>query len=171
MHNPPIRQSGVLFGNILMICVILAAPGCESGEKAGTDTDSPAITEPQPKAPISAATTENPECLVCHMDFEHELIAARHAKEGLGCGFCHGPSVAHGGDEMNITPPDRLFGRAEITEFCQDCHPTHKQSKRYDAFVRKWLDKRRPNGRMVLDDSVCTDCHGKHAILRPDQQL
>jgi hypothetical protein len=47
------------------------------------------------------------------MDFKAEVISARHEKAGVGCTDCHGSSLAHGDDELNITPPDRLFGRAE----------------------------------------------------------
>jgi len=80
------------------------------------------------------------------------------------------PSLAHGDDELNIIPPDKLFGRAEIVPFCKSCHATHVTGGVYEAFVKKWHSKRRPNGRMILDNSVCTDCHGNHAILRADQQ-
>jgi hypothetical protein len=165
------QQGGILFVEAMLICVVLMAIGCEPAEKGEAGGDIKTAKAPEPAGPVSAAKVDNSECLVCHMDFKSELIASRHAREGVGCGFCHGPSLAHGDDEMNITPPDRLFGRAEIAEFCQDCHPTHKTGRIYDAFVRKWHSKRRPNGRMILDDSVCTDCHGKHAILRADQQL
>jgi len=121
-------------------------------------------------SPSAAKGAANAECLTCHMDFQAELISARHESVGIGCTTCHGPSLAHGDDELNITPPDRLFGRAEIASFCKDCHPAHIKGKVYDDFVKKWHSKRRPNGRMILDDSVCTDCHGNHAILGVDQQ-
>ena len=42
---------------------------------------------------------------------------------------------------------------------------------KYKAFVKEWSGRRRPNGRMVLPDSVCTDCHGNHAILAPEHQI
>ncbi|MHC4475394.1 MAG: cytochrome c3 family protein [Planctomycetota bacterium] len=171
MSNKAKQRSGCSVAKMLLTCVVLLASGCEPGAKPVAGGETETISEPETASPISAGAVDNSECLVCHMDFKRELISARHAREGVGCGFCHGPSLAHGDDEMNITPPDRLFGRAEIAEFCQDCHPTHKTGKVYDAYVRKWHSKRRPNGRMILDDSVCTDCHGKHAILRPDQQL
>jgi hypothetical protein len=118
----------------------------------------------------AAKPTDNSECLVCHMDFKAEVLSAKHEKAGVGCTTCHGASLAHGDDELNITPPDTLFGRAEIIPFCRTCHPKHKTGKAYNAFVKKWHSKRRPNGRMVSDDSVCTDCHGNHAVLRADQR-
>ena len=41
----------------------------------------------------------------------------------------------------------------------------------YAAFVKKWHSRRRPNGRFVMDDSACTDCHGMHSIIPPDKQV
>ena len=120
---------------------------------------------------IGSKPASNADCLTCHMDFKTELIARRHAEAGIGCASCHGESQAHGDDEMNITPPDVLFGRAEIAGFCRQCHKTHEAGKTYAAFVKQWQGKRRPNGRMILPTSVCTDCHGNHAVLPPDKQI
>jgi len=111
--------------------------------------------------------TDNSACMVCHMDFADEPMAAKHLDAKIVCASCHGRSEAHGGDESNITTPDVTFGRAEIGPFCKTCHPKHKTGKEYDVFIKKWRGKRRPNGRMVLDNSVCTDCDGNHAILTP----
>jgi len=97
-------------------------------------------------------------------------VAQKRVGVRIVCTTCHGPSLAHGNDELNITTPDGLFGRTEINPFCKTCRPTHKTGKVYHTFVKNWYGKRRPNGRMILDDSVCTDCHGNHAILRADQQ-
>ncbi len=147
------------------LCFVIGATfvmfGCVRDESPGAG---------EGKMSPGVRSADNSECLICHMDFKAEELAAKHEKEGLGCTSCHGPSLAHGDDELNITPPDRLFGRAEIVRFCKDCHRRHVKGKAYDEFVEKWHSKRRPNGRMILDDSVCTDCHGDHAVLRIDQQ-
>jgi uncharacterized protein with PIN domain len=90
-------------------------------------------------------------------------------KEGIGCTYCHGQSLAHGDDESNIIKPDVLFGRAEIRDYCKKCHQVHRKGSKYDAFVKEWHGERRPSGRIVADDSACTDCHGKHSVLRVDQ--
>ena len=121
------------------------------------------------KNKVVVSKADNAECLVCHMDFENEFISSRHEEEGVGCTYCHGESLAHGDDESNIIKPDVLFGRAEIRGYCKECHPVHRKSSKYNAFVKKWHGERRPNGRIVADDSACTDCHGNHAVLRPDQ--
>ncbi len=112
---------------------------------------------------------DNSPCMTCHMDFKKEPLAVGHAAIGAGCATCHGESGAHGDDESNIITPDVMFGRAEIRPFCMTCHQTHTKGKVLDAFLAKWADKRRPNGRIVSEESVCTDCHGNHAVLRPDQ--
>ena len=162
MRNQPRRNSPGRFGRkLLVLClctnITLMAAGCLQRETPKT-------------RPTAAKPMDNSECLICHMDFKTELISAKHESTGVGCTTCHGPSLAHGDDEFNITPPDRLFGRAEIDSFCKGCHRTHVRGKTYDDFVKKWHSRRRPNGRMILDDSVCTDCHGNHDVLRPDQR-
>lgn len=161
MHDQPrCNSAGWLSRQLLVLClcadIALTAGGCLQRESPKTQ-------------PTAAKPTDNSECLICHMDFKTEPISAKHEKAKVGCTNCHGPSLAHGDDELNITPPDKLFGRAEIVPFCEGCHPTHVVGKPYDDFVKKWHSRRRPNGRMILDDSVCTDCHGNHAVLRVDQ--
>jgi len=159
--------------------VSIAAASC--APKAATRTSEPATRASEPATgtgwppalgpvPRLARTrVSNAECLVCHMDFKKEDITAEHAKVGVGCFTCHGPSAAHGDDEANIITPDVTFGRAEITAFCKTCHATHETGPTYKAFLKTWTGKRRPNGRIVSAESVCTDCHGNHAVLRPDQ--
>ncbi|MHC4154067.1 MAG: cytochrome c3 family protein [Planctomycetota bacterium] len=142
----------------------LGITSCQPTDSPRTDHGS------QTKASAPARTSDNSECLICHMDFDSEELSVKHDEAGIGCISCHGASLAHGDDELNITSPDKLFGRAEIERFCKGCHRTHVKGKVYDDFVKQWHSKRRPNGRMILDDSVCTDCHGNHAILRPDQR-
>lgn len=124
---------------------------------------------PAASAPAKAPADNSP-CEVCHMDFVAEELTVQHVKGGVGCTDCHGKSEAHGGDEWNIISPDILFGRAEIDSFCKSCHPTHSTGETYNTFVKKWSGKRRPNGRPVDQNSVCTDCHGTHAVLTPAQQ-
>ena len=166
------ESAGWTTGPLLMECVavsaILVVFGCQSNDSPATERASQ--TRSGHKASEPARTWDNSECLICHMDFQGEEISAKHEDADIGCTNCHGESLAHGDDELNITPPDKLFGRAEIVSFCKGCHPTHVEGKVYDDFVKQWHSKRRPNGRMILDDSVCTDCHGSHAVLRPDQR-
>lgn len=152
----------------VVVVLLLVVWGCESSERTESVEASETVSVAKPV--VGGGPADNAQCLVCHADFRAEFISARHEKAGLACTGCHGDSVAHGGDEFNVTTPDRLFGRAEIVGLCRNCHPSHKTGKVYGDFLKKWDGRRRVNGRMVLDDSVCTDCHGNHAILLPDQQ-
>ena len=111
----------------------------------------------------------NSLCCVCHMDLMDEAIANTHLKEGLTCAGCHGASDHHMHDEMLMTKPDKLYGRAEVGDFCGHCHGAdlHKgKENKIAAFRKKWASKDRPNGRAIAKDSICTDCHGKHNIVK-----
>jgi len=33
------------------------------------------------------------------------------------------------------------------------------------AFLDDWQGKTRPNGRLILRQAMCTDCHGEHGIM------
>lgn len=125
----------------------------------------PLFNQKKPHLFDSGYAEDNSSCMVCHIDFQEELISSVHEGEGVTCMGCHGDSVTHSGDEFNITRPDVIWGRAEIAAFCRQCHKKHEKPDAVKAFRAKWLSKRRPNGRVVLEDSVCTDCHGKHAIV------
>jgi hypothetical protein len=109
---------------------------------------------------------DNESCFVCHADFRKEEISAVHLENDVTCADCHGDSEVHSSDEFNIIRPDVLWGRTESVYFCRQCHPAneHPNGKEFKEFFAKWQGKRRPNGRWVLKDSVCMDCHGKHAI-------
>ena len=113
---------------------------------------------------------DNTGCQVCHIDFEEETLSVKHVEAGVGCNDCHGPSEDHSQDELNILYPDYLFGRGEVVSFCKTCHQEeHPKGKMYELFMKKWLGKYRPNGRMIRADSVCTDCHGNHARIPADK--
>jgi len=113
----------------------------------------------------SGYAEDNSSCLVCHADFQTEVIASTHEEASVTCAACHGDSLTHSGDEYNVSRPDVIWGRAEIDNFCKQCHPRHKKPDAVDKFRAEWLGKRRENGRFVMADSACMDCHGKHAII------
>ena len=113
---------------------------------------------------------DNSACLVCHLDLENEELVTVHLKAGMVCASCHGNSDTHRSDELNVAPPEILYGADEIEAFCKACHPTHKYEQKYQDFMKEWDGRRRPNARLVNSDSICTDCHGNHVILEPSQQ-
>jgi hypothetical protein len=108
----------------------------------------------------------NSLCYVCHINLQDELITTVHLAEGITCDKCHGLSTEHMNDEMFMTKPDKLFGRTEVERMCLDCHQSHKDPQAVEAFRAKWLGRARPNGRAVTPESVCTDCHGTHNIVK-----
>ena len=124
----------------------------------------------KPSGAVRRKRADNSPCMTCHMDFKKEPIALSHEKAGFGCTHCHGLSNDHGGDELNILPADKVYGRMEIVPLCKSCHPEHKKSRAFDNFKKKWQSRYRPNGRMITSGShVCTDCHGNHAVISPDK--
>jgi len=109
---------------------------------------------------------DNSACLVCHINFEKEEIAATHLKQGRTCAHCHGVSYEHMNDEEAAAEPDVLFGRSEVEAFCRKCHQSHKNPEAAAQFLAEWKSKRRPHGRLILSNAICTDCHGLHRLPR-----
>ncbi len=108
----------------------------------------------------------NEYCNVCHVDLAGEELVTTHLKAKISCTKCHGESMAHAQDEQGMTRADIKFGRAEVAKFCRTCHDDHKHPDKVKVFRAKWLGKTRPNGRPITQDSICTDCHGKHVVLK-----
>jgi len=122
----------------------------------------------------------NSKCYVCHRGLKNEQLTTIHLAMDVTCDGCHGPSIEHMHDEMLMTEPDVLFGRAEVNKLCSNpmCHKPgsdrqiygiqdHKDPAAVKAFLEKWLGRTRPNGRAITHDSVCTDCHGTHNLDKP----
>ena len=131
-------------------------------------SDSPPSSSNLTKA---TKTADNSACSVCHQDFDAEALSTKHREAGVACIDCHGPSVDHASDELNIMLPDVMFGRKEIEPYCSQCHQKqdHPTGDQYQSFLNEWLGKYRPNGRVIRKTSICTDCHGNHVILTVDQ--
>jgi len=122
----------------------------------------------------------NAKCYVCHPDLRTEELTTDHLDMGVTCDGCHGLSTEHMHDEMLMTKPDLLFGRAEVNKMCSNpsCHKPdgertiysrqdHADPVAVEAFFEKWRGRMRPNGRTITTGSVCTDCHGKHNLDKP----
>jgi len=91
----------------------------------------------------SGPVADNSRCYVCHINFNGEGLSVMHAKHEVGCEDCHGASDKHCSDEDNITPPDKMFAKATINDFCKGCHP---------------------DGKLGGGKKYCTQCHGKHVM-------
>ncbi|MBN2129310.1 MAG: DUF1080 domain-containing protein [Sedimentisphaerales bacterium] len=122
----------------------------------------------------------NSKCYVCHATLKTEDITVAHLEMDITCDQCHGPSIEHMHDEMLMTEPDLLFGRSEVRKMCSDpsCHAPgegrteyglqdHKDPAKVQEFHDEWLGRTRPNGRAIMKDPVCTDCHGTHNLDEP----
>jgi len=120
----------------------------------------------QEDSPKPGGQKDNSLCFVCHLDLEKEEIASVHLKSMITCSGCHGPSYDHMHDEMLMTTPDRLYGRAQVNEMCRRCHDEHENPGKVKAFLEKWRGHDRPNGRVITESSICTDCHGLHNIVK-----
>ena len=106
-----------------------------------------------PKQPAN-----NSSCHVCHMNYEEDKLAVRHARIGVGCVKCHGESSAHCNDENNVTPPDLMYPAGKISPSCMRCHPAQKLAAadmHTLHFVGTAEEKKR-----------CTECHGSHRLAR-----
>ena len=133
----------ILIGASLTIAGSLALvrlPIVRAAEKA---------TKPEP--------ADNSYCYACHVNYQREKLSRVHEAVGVGCEKCHGASVEHSGDEDNITPPDKMFVKAEINAYCITCHETAKLRKREDH--RDFFKENDPN-------ETCNDCHGKSHHLK-----
>jgi hypothetical protein len=107
----------------------------------------------------SGPAADNSRCLVCHVNYTQEKLAVTHARAGMGCADCHGPSDAHIADESwasggNGTAPDVMYPREKINPSCMACHPRERlATPQHDPiFVPSPGQK------------VCTDCHGDHRL-------
>ena len=111
---------------------------------------------------------DNSLCYVCHLTMQNDEITTKHLAQGIGCAKCHGASHDHMHDEMLMTKPDLLHGRKEVVGMCSQCHdkPHEAKQQEHKAFLDKWRGHDRPNGRVVTDASICTDCHGTHILTK-----
>lgn len=149
------------------VCILLVVTSCSG----------PRIRRPPSHGPLSAIQIALPQssdmpmnnmlCIVCHVNFAESDTISDHIAEGIACAHCHGKSIDHMNDESMMTPPDILHGRKEVEGMCGQCHQQpHENQRAVDAFLQKWDGQKRENGRNVTNDSICTDCHGRHTIPR-----
>jgi DnaJ-class molecular chaperone len=158
------------FGSIvaMTICIFLLVVTSCSGSRQERPSSHKPLSPIQVNLPESVSMPKNNMlCIVCHVNFAENDAVADHISEGITCSHCHGKSIDHMNDESMMTPPDILYGRNEVEQLCIQCHQQpHKHQQAIDAFLQKWDGQKRENGRNVTEDSICTDCHGRHTIPR-----
>ncbi|MCX5636702.1 MAG: DUF1080 domain-containing protein [Planctomycetota bacterium] len=151
-------------GGFVFVALLCVFAACFAGES-------------QSEKPSDTKSNGNSKCYVCHPGLKTEEITTAHLDMDITCDQCHGPSIEHMHDEMLMTKPDLLFGRSEVNKLCSNptCHrPTedrivygrqdHKDPVVVEAFFKEWKGRTRSNGRAIMPNSVCTDCHGKHNL-------
>ncbi|MGQ9650410.1 MAG: hypothetical protein ACUVXJ_09895 [Phycisphaerae bacterium] len=121
-----------------------------------------------PGKPRGGRTANNEQCLECHPTFRNETIAKTHEQIGTLCVDCHGPSKAHAVDAKEKARPDIVFSRDQVDAHCGQCHdPAHHPQRKAKRFLEQYEGHPGPNGRIITSGSICTDCHGRHIMPRP----
>jgi hypothetical protein len=114
-------------------------------------------------------------CVTCHPDVRTEYGDSVHAKE-FGCTACHGGDTAavtldaHAVAKGYVGKPNRK----DIPALCARCHADPNRMKSFalptDQYAQYQTSK---HGRRLAEGdtrvAVCTDCHGAHRILRPQE--
>jgi hypothetical protein len=108
----------------------------------------------------AAATADNERCFVCHFDHRTEPFAVRHARAGVSCEKCHGPSDMHCGDEEHLTPPDVMYPPGKVVPACMVCHEAPGRLAKAETACPRYHED--PETRA----QVCTDCHGMHRLTK-----
>lgn len=166
----PARPRGPARHALALVALLAAAALAQGLVERMAWTKQELQAEATAYAALRGATGEIPEdnelCTPCHRNFRKETLAATHLAVGVSCATCHGVSYEHMNDETAHTKPDIMYGRAEVAEFCLRCHEGHQDPAKVAAFLAEWKTRTRPNGRIILDQAMCTDCHGEHAMLR-----
>ena len=145
------RSAPGKFLALLTLASVVIAVAIAAGQKpCGTNEAKQAKEKPKP--------VDNSRCLVCHGNYDEEGFAVHHAKQGIGCEKCHGPSDDHAGDENHTTPPDIMYPADKVNAACLKCHDGARLAK-LEKHTPFWDD-------IVANTQRCTDCHGKHRLAR-----
>lgn len=157
-----------------------AAPGGDAPPKAGEDVP---VTKAQRDAwhkniaqwkefkemePDEPA--DNSYCNVCHMNLEDEKLVRIHIRGGVGCETCHGVSDKHSGDEDGLIPPEVMFPKSSIVEFCTQCHSKKDLIKdeedHEDFFAAREAAKDPAAAKDDDEPETCNDCHNIKHVLK-----
>ena len=143
--------------------------------------------------PALASQAGEVVCTACHETVGAALARSVHASAGLECRTCHGGEKRYAVDapavarlrQVATQPTDSSQfdhgptfrgkpSRQEIPERCGTCHADVTVMNPYGLPTDQLAQFRTSgHGRALYekgDDqvAVCTDCHGRHAVLRPD---
>jgi hypothetical protein len=153
------RLPAFAFWGPALLAALLASCRQAGGDREARAGKEPLLLLSDDGKSAAGPGADNSRCHVCHLNYIDEKLAVGHARGGIGCAKCHGPSDAHIADESwssggNGTAPDLMYPREKINPFCWDCHPKNKidlaQHKEFLAGKSK--------------EAHCTDCHGEHRL-------
>ena len=105
-----------------------------------------------------SSPVSNDRCHVCHINYAEEKLAVKHAKHGVGCERCHGPSDEHCGSESHEIAPDCIYPRDKVPPACLQCHGKRALAKQ-DMHNLNLVAT--PQAK-----KICTDCHSTHRLAR-----
>jgi len=122
-----------------------------------------------------AFSTPDSTCILCHSELRAEYSVSIHTKVGIGCTACHGgnPNTldmkkAHSGKKYKPK-----ISRKEIPYLCSSCHSDPEVMRVYGIpidqmayYVSSQHGKAWRKGDLKV--AICTDCHGVHNILPPE---
>jgi len=106
----------------------------------------------------AARPVSNDRCHVCHINYADEKLAVTHARHGVGCERCHGPSNEHCASEEHEIAPDRIYAQAAVNHACMQCHPKDKLLAQESHLLNLFASP--------TPKKHCTDpgCHGTHRL-------
>ncbi len=124
-------------------------------------------------AGVGAGAEES--CGTCHPNVKIEYAESNHAKT-FSCTACHGGDgtvvslEAHASTKGYIGKP----GRADIPALCASCHADPTRMKPFGLPTDQYAQYQTSgHGRRLAQGdarvAVCTDCHGTHRILAPNE--
>jgi len=123
---------------------------------------------------MAAAAQPGNLCTLCHPDVRVEFEKSIHKSEEVSCVSCHGGNPAastvdgaHRGDFRG------KIRRRDIPALCATCHADAQKMGPYNLSTDQFaLYQTSVHGHQLArgdeNVAVCTDCHGDHDILAPD---
>jgi hypothetical protein len=115
-------------------------------------------------------------CTTCHPDVKTEYRESIHAK-ALGCTACHGGDAAaeevgaaHAVARGYIGKP----ARKDIPALCATCHADPNRMKAFGLPTDQYAQYQTSKHGILMAQgdtraAICTDCHGAHRILTPQE--
>ncbi len=135
-----------------------------------------AVLAASPAALAAAPANGEPggRCVACHPAEKVQLLRSLHVSEGVTCVSCHGgndaavdQAAAHGSGFRGRIP------KRDVPALCASCHASEERMRAYNLPVDQYaLYQTSGHGRLLargdLRVAVCSDCHGAHDILPPE---